>query len=173
MNAWVLYFLIFVIKVFEVSLQTLRIVLITKEQRLMGALIGFVEVIIWVIVVSAVLQDITKDPFKIVVYALGFAVGNYVGSVVESIFAIGDVSVEVIAHKRDGLRLANQLRQSGLAVTSVNAHGMSDDREILFMHVPRKRINQTVQMVRSLERDVVITVHDIKPIYGGYKMLRK
>ncbi len=173
MNAWVLYLLIFVVKVFEVSLQTLRIVLITKEQRVMGSIIGFVEVIVWVIVVSAVLQDITQDPLKIVAYAFGFSVGNYVGSVLEGFFAIGNASVEVIAHKRDGLRLANQLRQCGLAVTSVNAHGMSDDREILFMHVPRKRIKKIVEMVRSLERDVVITVHDIKPIYGGYRTLRK
>jgi uncharacterized protein YebE (UPF0316 family) len=69
--------------------------------------------------------------------------------------------------------MAKHLRANGLAVTSVNAYGMNDKREILFMHVPRKRIKQTVELVREFESDVVITVHDIKPVYGGYRVLRK
>lgn len=173
MSGILLYLVILVVKVFEVSLATLRIVLITKDERVKGAFIGFFEVIIWVIVVSTVLTDITEDPFKVVVYAFGFAIGNFVGSKLENMFAIGDANVEVITHKLDGKKMAKHLRANGLAVTSVNAYGMNDKREILFMHVPRKRIKQTVELVRGFEQDVVITVHDIKPIYGGYRLLRK
>jgi uncharacterized protein YebE (UPF0316 family) len=173
MSGLLLYVVIFFVKVFEVSLQTLRIVLITKDERVKGAFIGFFEVIIWVIVVSAVLNNITEDPFKIIVYALGFAVGNYVGSKLENLFAIGDASIEVITHKKDGQKIAQYIRKRGYAVTAVNAHGMNDDREILFMHVPRKKIKTTVRLVQEIESDVVITVHDIKPIYGGYGVLRK
>jgi uncharacterized protein YebE (UPF0316 family) len=173
MEAFIIYILIFVIKVFEVSLATLRIVLITKSERLKGAIIGFFEVIIWILVVSAVLSNITEDPFKIVVYALGFAVGNYVGSLLENYFAIGDSNVEVITHKIDGKKMAKFLRARGYAVTSVNAYGMNDKREILYLHVPRKKIPETIKTIRSFEEDVVITVSDIKPIYGGYRLLRK
>lgn len=173
MSGILLYLLILIVKVFEVSLATLRIVLITKDERLKGAIIGFFEVIIWVIVVSTVLTDITEDPFKVVVYAFGFAIGNFVGSKLENLFAIGDANLEVITHKIDGKKMAKHLRANGLAVTSVNAYGMNDKREILFMHVPRKRIKQTVELVRDFQQDVVITVHDIKPIYGGYRLLRK
>lgn len=173
MSGILLYLVILVVKVFEVSLATLRIVLITKDERMKGAIIGFFEVIIWVIVVSTVLTDITEDPFKVVVYAFGFAIGNFVGSKLENMFAIGDANIEVITHKLDGKKMAKHLRANGLAVTSVNAYGMNDKREILFMHVPRKRIKQTVELVRGFEQDVVITVHDIKPIYGGYRLLRK
>lgn len=173
MSGVLLYIIIFVVKVFEVSLATLRIVLITKDERTKGAIIGFFEVIIWVIVVSAVLTNITEDPFKVIVYATGFAVGNFVGSKLENLFAIGDANIEVITHKLDGKKMAKHLRANGLAVTSVNAYGMNDKREILFMHVPRKRIKHTVQLVRGYQQDVVITVHDIKPIYGGYRVLRK
>lgn len=168
-----LYIIIFIVKVIEVSLATLRIVLITKDERVKGAAIGFFEVTIWVLVVSTVLQDITTDPFKIVVYALGFAVGNYLGSLLENKLAIGVTNIEVIAHKIHGKRLANYLRANGLAVTSVSAYGMNDKREILYLHTARKKVKQTVKIIREFQEDVVITVNDIKPVYGGYKLMRK
>ena len=173
MSGITLYLLIFFVKVFEVSLATLRIVLITKDERVKGALIGFFEVIIWVLVVSAVLKDITQDPFKIIVYATGFSVGNYVGSLLENKLAIGVTNIEVITHKNDGKKLANHLRTNGLAVTSVNAYGMHDKREILYLHVPRKKVKQTVHTIRKFKEDVVITINDIKPVYGGYNLHRK
>ncbi len=173
MSGLLLYLLIFVIKVFEVSLATLRIVLITKDERLKGAFIGFFEVIIWVLVVSAVLRDITQDPFKIVVYALGFAVGNFVGSKLENYLAIGTTNIEAIVHKLDGKPLSIALRETGLAVTAVEAFGMTDKREILIMHVPRKKVKNTVALIKSYQNDCVITVSDIKPVYGGYSLHRK
>lgn len=173
MNPILLYLLIFVVKVFEVSLATLRIVLITKDERLKGAVIGFFEVIIWVLVVSAVLQNITEDPFKVVVYALGFAVGNYLGSLFENFLAIGVSNIEVITHRSDGKKISKHLRENGLAVTSVNAYGMSDRREILYLHIPRKKVKSTVDLIREIQHDVVITISDIKPVYGGYKILKK
>lgn len=173
MNPILLYLVIFVVKVLEVSMATLRIVLITKDERVKGMFIGFFEVIIWVMVVSTVLNGITEDPFKVVVYALGFAVGNFMGSKLENFFAIGDTNIEVITHKVDGKKMAKHLRSNGLAVTSVNAYGMNDKREILYLHVPRKNVRNTVDLIRSFETDVVITINDIKPVYGGYRSLRK
>lgn len=168
-----LYIVIFVVKVIEVSMATLRIVLITKDERFKGAIIGFFEVVIWVLVVGAVLQNITEDPFKVVVYALGFAVGNYIGSLLENKLAIGVTNIEVIAHKIHGKKLAKHLRALGLAVTSVSAYGMNDKREILYLHTARKNVKETVKKIRSFQEDVVITVNDIKPVYGGYKLMRK
>lgn len=173
MSGITLYLLIFIVKVIEVSLATLRIVLITKDERVKGAAIGFFEVIIWVLVVSAVLQNITEDPFKVVVYAAGFAVGNYVGSLLENKLAIGVTNIEVITHKIDGKKMAKYLRSHGLAVTSVAAHGMNDRREILYLHVPRKKVKEVIYKIRSFEHDVVITINDIKPVYGGYNLIKK
>lgn len=173
MERFVLYIIILFIKILEVSLATLRIVLITKDERLKGAIIGFFEVIIWVIVVSTVLKNVTEDPFKVVVYALGFAIGNFVGSKFENYLAIGTTNIEVITHKKDGKALSIALRKEGYPVTAVEAYGMNDRREILYIRIPRKEVNKTVQFIRSFQQDVVITINDIKPVYGGYRTHRK
>ncbi|TVP94220.1 MAG: DUF2179 domain-containing protein [Acholeplasmatales bacterium] len=167
------YFLIFVVKLIEVSMAVVRIVLITKGEKLKGAVIGFFEVIIWVIVAATVITDITNDPFKVVVYALAFAIGNYVGSLIEKKMALGTVKVEAIVKKIHGKQLSGELRQMGFAVTAVDAYGRDDRKEVLFLHVPRRRVKETIHVIKSFQKDVVITVNDIRPIYGGHGILRK
>lgn len=168
-----LYIIILVLKMIEVSLATLRIVLITKDERVKGAFIAFFEVILWVFLVATVLDNITGDPIKVLVYALGFALGNFLGSKIENYLAIGNTNVEVITHRADGKKVSLKLRNEGYAVTEVSAKGMNDKRVILYVRVPRKQVKPTVKLIQQVENDVVITINDIKPVYGGYRMMRK
>ena len=70
-----LYIIIFFGKATEVSLSTIKTVLITKGEKIIGAVIGFFEVLLWVFVVSSILTNLSEDPLKIVAYALGFIFG--------------------------------------------------------------------------------------------------
>ena len=173
MNAVLVYLGIFLVKMIEVSIATIRIVLITKEERLKAGIIAFFEVLIWIGVVSVVLDGITEDPLKAVVYALAFALGNVLGSKLENKIGIGTVSIEVIVHKADGKPVSQALRQQGIPVTAIDAYGMNDARELLLMRVPRRKAKKTMKLVRSLVTDCVITITDVKPVSGGYRVFRK
>jgi uncharacterized protein YebE (UPF0316 family) len=173
MTGILLYLVIFLVKIFEVSLATLRIVLITKGERLKGAIIGFFEVLIWLGLISTVLINITDDPIKALVYALGFAVGNYTGSLIESLLAIGTTNIEIIAKEPYDKDLRIALRKLGFAVTIVDANGMNAKRKILRLHVPRKKVKKVVKIAKSLQNDVVITINDIKAVYGGFGIIKK
>ncbi|PAT01245.1 hypothetical protein CI105_07795 [Candidatus Izimaplasma bacterium ZiA1] len=168
-----LYFIILFVKIFEVTLATTRIVLITKGEKVKGSIIAFFEVIIWVSLAATVLNNITEDPFKVVVYALGFAIGNFTGSLLESKLAFGNVNIEVIVKKERGNGLASELREKGFAVTQVDAYGMTERREILYMHIPRKKVDSTLKLIKNYEKNSVITINDIKPVYGGVFTVRK
>ncbi|TCT15452.1 uncharacterized protein YebE (UPF0316 family) [Natranaerovirga pectinivora] len=168
-----IYLLIFVVKVFEVTLATTRIVLITKGEKLKGAIIGFFEVIIWIILISTVLADVTSDPFKVLIYSLGFAVGNYVGTIFEQKLGFGTVRLETIVKEEDGIKLTKELRDNGFAVTVVLGEGMHYKRHVLIMHIKRKRTEKAIQLIRNLQPDVVITVNEVKPVYGGYGLFKK
>lgn len=168
-----LYTIIFVVKIIEVGMSTVRIVLITKGEKVKGALIGFVEVLIWVALAATVLIDVTSDPMKVVVYALAFAFGNYFGSIVENKMAIGTVKIEAVIKKIHGKRVSIALREMGYGVTAIDAYGREDRKEILYMHVPRKQIRTTIKLLRSFQSDAMITINDIRPVYGGYGILRK
>lgn len=167
------YFLILIVKIFEVTLATTRIVLITKGEKIKGACIGFFEVIIWIMLVSTVLKDISSDPIKIFVYALGFALGNYVGTSFEERLGIGTVRIEAIVKEEDGEQLECALREKGLALTVIVGEGMNYKRHVIIMHVKRKRTHEVVTLIKGLQENVVITINEVKPIYGGYGVIKK
>jgi uncharacterized protein YebE (UPF0316 family) len=162
------YLLIFFAKIIEVSLMTLRIVFITKGERKLGALVAFVEVTLWLFIVTFVLNDLMADPFKAVFYALGFAIGNYMGSLLEEKIGIGLSQVQIIVKKEHGPRLAKELRDEEFAVTVVHGEGRNLERNILFMYVKRKRIKLLLEIIKEKQENAVVTVMDTKPLYGGY-----
>lgn len=168
-----LYLVILVVKILEVSLSTVRIVLITKGERLKGSIIGFFEVIIWVILITTVLKDITDDPIKILVYAVGFSLGNYFGSLFEEKIGIGTTRIEIIVREEYGKELVDNIRKHNFAVTIIKGEGMNFKHYVMISHVKRKRTNEFIKIVRSYQENVVITVSEIKPIYGGYGILKK
>ena len=167
------YFGILLAKIFEVTLATTRIVLITKGERVKGAIIGFFEVIIWLILVSTVLSSLTESPIGIIIYALGFGLGNYAGSLVEEKIGLGTSRVELIVKEEDGDQLAEDIRAQGYAVTVLEGEGMNFKRKVLISHVKRKRIGEFTKLVRSKQDNVVITVSETKPIYGGFGIMKR
>lgn len=168
-----MYLVIVIAKIFEVSLATIRMVLITKGERKIGAIIAFFEVSIWLVLVSTVLDNIMQDPLKIVAYSFGFACGNYLGSLVEEKIGIGLSEMQVIVKEDKGHKLAGMLRDKGYAVTVMHGEGKNFPRSILLMYVPRKKIKSIANIVKSVEENAVVTISDKKSLYGGFGTLRK
>jgi uncharacterized protein YebE (UPF0316 family) len=171
-SGW-LYVLIFILKYVEVSISTLRIVIVTKGERGKGAFIAFFEVMLWVLIAGIVLVDILEDPFKIVIYGAAFAVGNYTGSKLEEKLALGTINMQAIVSRDVGIDLAAKIRDFGLAVTTVDGLGRDTEKTILYLHIPRRKIKTTIDYIKSQNSTAVITIHEIRPIYGGYHKLKK
>lgn len=167
------YLFILFAKIIEVSMATVRIVLITKGERKIGAILAFFEVSLWVVLVSTVLNNITEDPIKIIAYAGGFSIGNYVGSLIEEKIGIGLSEMQIIVEASKGVEIAKLIREKGYAVTVMEGEGRSSKRHVLLMYVPRKRIKEISKIVQSANGNSVITVSDKKAVYGGFGMLRK
>lgn len=162
------YMFIFFAKIIEVSLMTIRTVLITRGEKLYGSMIGFVEVSIWLYVIGKVLVNIDKDPIKMVVYALGFTCGNYIGCILEEKLALGIVTINLISSEDDGEKLAELLRERQVGVTVVEAEGLKEDKKMLIAHVKRKRKNEILRFIENSDIKAVISIADTKTVYGGY-----
>lgn len=168
-----LYLGIMVAKIVEVSLMTVRVVLVTKGEKVVGAIIGFFEVMIWIYIASLAMKGITENPLKAIFYSLGFALGNYFGIKLEEWLGIGVSEIQAIVKEEEGDELVRFLRDQGLAVTVVQGEGRTSLRDVLFMFVPRKRVHRVVDMITDKVPECVITVSEAKPIYGGFGLIRK
>ena len=165
----ILYIMIFLAKTVEVSIATIRLVYINKGERVKGAVLGFFEVMIWILVVSSVLNNITEDPFKIIAYAAGFSLGNYLGVSIESKIAVGLASIYVVVNEDIGSTLAGTLRDEGFGVTIMDGKGKDDSlKSLLFIQLKRRRIPSAIKLIRETAPDSYISVNDVKSTVGGF-----
>lgn len=167
-SIWI-YLLIFFGKIFEVAVSTIRVVLITRGERVKGSIIAIFEMLIWLFITGTVLSGFQTDTIRIFIFAIAFAVGNYVGSWMEDRLAFGLCSVQVIVPEcKISQDLADKLREHSFAVTIIKGKGKDGDREIMFLHIRRKRISQAVEIIKANLKNAVIIVNDSKVLYGGF-----
>jgi uncharacterized protein YebE (UPF0316 family) len=164
---WV-YLFIFFGKILDVSIATVRMVLINRGERTKGSIIALFEVALWVIVTGTVLTGFTEDVWKVVLYCVAFALGNYVGSRLEAKLAFGLSTIQVIADRSDYQSVSETLRKNNLAVTEINGKGKEGDKKILLIHLKRSRIAEAVKLVNQANEKCVITVTDLRVVRGGF-----
>ena len=166
-SIWV-YLFVFFGKIIEVTISTVRIVLINRGERLMGSITAFFEISLWLIVTGTVLVGFQEDILRCVIFAIAFSCGNYLGSWLEGKLAFGLSSIQVIVPYNKSEGLVEVLRDSNFAVTVMEGEGKNGKREILVLHLKRKRIPSALSIIRSKLKDAVITVNDVRIVNGGY-----
>ncbi|MFA5468633.1 MAG: DUF5698 domain-containing protein [Sphaerochaetaceae bacterium] len=164
-----IYFVIFFGKILEVTVSTLRMVLINRGERVKGTIIAFFDILLWLIITGTVLQGYQEDPLRIVVFALAFSVGNYMGSWFEDKLAFGLSSIQVIVpESEESKALADILREENFGVTVVKGSGRYGQRDILLLHLKRKRITEAASIINETLPGAVIVINDSRGISGGY-----
>ena len=139
---------IFVARIADVSLSTVRTVLVVQGAKLLAWVFGFVEVLIWILVVAKVIQNL-EDPIYAVMYALGAATGSYVGVLIEQRMAYGKVIVRIFT--RYGEAVAAALRDAGYRVTEIEGKGKDGPVDLLFVGVPRRRAHAVTRLALSVD----------------------
>lgn len=161
------YFLIFIARVSDMSLDVLRILLLTRGRKGWASLVGFVEVAIFIVVLNFVLQDGLTDPGKILAYAGGFATGNYVGGIIEERLAMGFQSLQVFPPLDRAAELTNRLRAEGFGVTTVTGEGRDGPRQILYVLVKRKDLGRVSRILDQCDPCIFFNITDARSIHGG------
>jgi uncharacterized protein YebE (UPF0316 family) len=162
--AW-LPVLIFVARVADVSLGTVRTVFIVRGMRELAAGIGFLEVTIWLLAISTVLQRLDA-PLNVIAYAGGYATGSYVGVWLETKLALGYQLVQLVAAD-DGRHLRLLLEAAGHRVTAVPAHSGHDAVTLLLVTVPRRSVASVMALTKEADPDVVLATEDLRFFHPG------
>ncbi len=161
----VLPLLIFLARISDVTLMTLRIVFSAQGRRSLAPLVGFFEVLIWILAISQIMRNLT-NPLTYIAYAGGFAAGNYMGLLIEQKLAIGMVAVRVFL-KRDCDRLMEKLSENGFGVTKLPAMGTQGSIDILYTLIPRRSLKQVVDLIRELDPKIFFAVEEIRTASQG------
>ena len=167
MNMFIGHSLIFIARITDVSMATVSTLMVVQGRKVYAALIGFFEVIVYVIALGKVVSGLS-DPGNLLAYALGFACGNYVGITIEEKIALGNLSAQVITSGNNKEELLNELRDKGFGVTVLQGYGKEGTRDIFNITLNRKDLVKLRQILNQHDEDAFITVSSTKPISGGY-----
>jgi len=167
----ILPFLIFSARVLDVSLQTLRIIFVSRGLKYLAPVIGFVEVIIWLLALRVIMENLNNWACYIA-YGAGFAMGNFIGIFIEKRLAIGNSIVRIITRK-DAIPLIEHLRSSGYGVTSIQAEGSEGSVHVIYVIVKRHDLEAIGEVIRDFNPNAFYTVEDVRLVIKGIFPMNK
>jgi len=162
---WVFPVLIFVSRVADVTIGTLRIVFVSRGMKLLACLAAFFEVIIWILAIGQIMQNLDSW-INVMAYAGGFAFGNYLGLMLEERIAMGYLSMSIYTRKNPQI-LMNRLRRAHFGVTTVNAKGTQGGVRIVMTIFKRKNLPIVTAILQRYAPEAFVTVDDVRTVAGG------
>lgn len=159
--------LIFLAKVIEVTISTMRIILIGKGFRKPGTILAVFEILLWVFVASTVINGVAEAPIKGLIYSIGFAIGVYIGSLLENKLAVGKILIQVISSEEMGIMITNAIRSEGHGVTVLKAKGMDGNRNVLMIFANRKNRQSIMDRIDMIDPKAVVVANEVSMIHGG------
>jgi uncharacterized protein YebE (UPF0316 family) len=160
LSAVLLPLVIFFSRIADVSLGTLRITMVSRGYKWESALLGFFEVLIWVIVVAQLLNNLDHW-VNYIAYAAGFSAGTFMGLYIEEKMKVGTVLVRIITLQKSG-ELIEALKESGVAVTSIDAKGGFNDVKVIFTVLKRKKLTNVFNIVKEVDPEAFFSTEDVK-----------
>jgi uncharacterized protein YebE (UPF0316 family) len=151
---WLLCVLIFVLRICDVTLGTVRTVAIVKGYVTMAVALGFFEVLIWITAVSQVISRIHESFFLALAFAGGFAAGNAVGILVERRLAMGTAVVRILSNTH-GVEIADAVRGDGHDVTVFPGEGADGPITLVYAVAPRRRSRQILDRARAIDPELL------------------
>lgn len=161
----VLPFLIFLSRIMDVSIGTIRVIFVARGMRYVAPILGFFEVLIWLVAIGQIMQNLTS-PLYYVAYAGGFAAGTFVGIWIESKLAIGVVSLRIIT-RADATELIRVMREGNFGVTILDAEGATGPVKIIFMLLWRQDLPRAISLVKTYNPQAFYSVEDIRFVREG------
>jgi uncharacterized protein YebE (UPF0316 family) len=163
--------LIFLLRVTDVSMGTVRTIMIMRGMRKWAALIGFVEVSIWVVAISRVITNL-DTVWNVIGYSGGFATGTLLGMWIENKLALGYVDVRIISMTK-GQEIVQIIRQAGYGATRLQAEGQSGPVCVISAVAPRKQATDIIRLANKVDATAFVTIEEARHVVRGHRRLAK
>lgn len=164
--AWVILpIVVFFARICDVTLGTLRIILMARGKNRLSPLLGFFEVLVWIVVIGQLVQNIHSITAYLG-YAGGFAAGNYVGMWLENRLALGTYIVRVILPDK-AQELIKKIHNAGFGVTSVEGQGAIGPVKLVYTVVKRKQVDLVLALIHETAPNAFVTIEEIRSTEKG------
>lgn len=156
------YLAIFISKIIENTLSTLRLIVVAKGKKIFGAILQFLIAFVWVITTGIVVHNIKDDPLKIVFFAFGSLIGSYLGSLIEEKIALGSDMITVLVNNHYSEKIIKKLENKNYLVSKIDAQRQNNSISILFIITEKKKRKDVINIIQSINKQAIISIEAIK-----------
>ncbi len=159
---------IFIARILDVSLGTIRTILLVKGRKGAASIVAFIEITIWFLIVREALALAEENPWIIIAYAAGFTAGTFIGSFISEKYISGTLNVQVISAKSE--ELIRVIRDNNFAVSAVDVKGLEKDvkRVMLFIEINKKDLECLRKIIKNVDEKAFVIVNESKLVQNGY-----
>ena len=160
---------IFFARLLDVTLSTFRTMVLVKGQKILPAIIGFFEVLVWLMVVEETLKTETESLWVPVSYAAGYAIGSLLGTYFSTRFIKSVCAVQVVTDKGN-TKLINAIKKAGygISIIDLKKDKETEKKEMLFIEVNASSVKKLKELINKHDKNAFIVVSDSKFVTNGY-----
>lgn len=164
---------VFICRIIDVSLGTLKTIVMVKGKSALSSLIALIEGLIWFLIVREALlfetSTLTDKLLIAVAYAAGYAAGTFIGGKLADKFIVGNVNVQIVTSSKND-KMLDEIREAGYAITvlDVNTALFSKKKYMIFSEVTTKQLDEFKSLIYSLDKKAFLMVHETKFVYNGF-----
>ncbi|TGM15462.1 DUF2179 domain-containing protein [Leptospira selangorensis] len=151
---------IYLARMTDVSIGTVRIILISRERKILAAMLGFIEVLLWLIVITQIMRNLS-NVLCYIAYAGGFATGTFLGMVVEEKLALGHSLIRIIVPEK-GEEIVQNLAQAGYRTTTLEAQGARGPVKVILSLLRRKEIPVVLGILKNTAPGAFYTIENAR-----------
>ena len=164
--AWlVIPFLIFIARIADVSIGTIRLIFVSRGLKYLAPVVGFFEILIWLLAIGQIMKNLS-NPVCYIAYAGGFAMGNFVGMWIAERLSLGVVLIRVIT-KKDASELVEYLKSAEYGVTSIDGHGTAGQVKVVFTIVPRREAKGVTDLINKFNPQAFYSIEEVGVVEKG------
>ena len=165
--------LVCVAKIVEITIQSLKTCMMVRGQRLKAACLGFVECMIWGLVISTIISTLGDNLLLLLFYCGGYAMGLFLGSTIEGKIALGTSNLQLIANDENTKLIITYLRQNKRGYTVFSGRGSTDRMNMILIVLARREMKRVLREIRKLcDNRVFVVASDVSKYAGGYGLAK-
>lgn len=165
--------LVCVAKIVEITIQSLKTCMMVRGQRLKAACLGFVECMIWGLVISTIISTLGDNLLLLLFYCGGYAMGLFLGSTIEGKIALGTSNLQLIANDENTKLIITYLRQNKRGYTVFSGQGSTDRMNMILIVLARREMKKVLREIRKLcDNRVFVVASDVSKYAGGYGLAK-
>jgi uncharacterized protein YebE (UPF0316 family) len=165
--SWVILpLLIFIARICDVSMETIRVIYISKGIKYLAPIIAFFEIVIWLLAMEMVMNDLSNIA-NFLAFAFGFAMGTYVGLVIEEKLSIGKVILRIVTTMESNDEIISFMRSENYGTTMIDATGSRGNVKMILSLVNRAEVAHITEKIQTTNPHAFFSIEDVRYVNEG------